>query len=72
MGIFDRAKDTATTKRDPNGLDHNGLDQGGLDQGGLDQSGPEQGDQPAEAEVTFESDATESVADGQEPSQPPV
>ena len=66
MGIFDRAKDTAATKRDPGDEGH-----GGLDRSGLDRSAAEQGGRPAEAEVARESAGTErDDAEGQEPSQP--
>ena len=46
MGIFDRAKDTATTKRDPGDDD-------------LEHSGPELGSRPTEAEVASQTPGTE-------------
>jgi len=49
LGIFDRAKDTATTKRDPGDGDH----------GDLEHSGPEQGGRPVETEVTSRAAGTE-------------
>jgi hypothetical protein len=59
MGIFDRAKDTATTKRDPGDGDH-------VD---LEHSGPEQGGRPVETEVTSRAAGTEgNEAEDQESS----